>query len=304
MFDNGLTADPQCGTARATPLAGRAAIITGANRGLGEAIAAQFVRAGASVLLTARDADLLEQVRDSLATQAVLPEQKIHSIRADASSAADCAAVAERAQKVLPPLTVLVNNAGIYGPIGHLEANDWDHWVQAIQINLLGTALMCRAVIPLLRAQRYGKIINLSGGGATAPLPRFSAYATSKAAVVRLTETLAEELREDGIDVNAIAPGALNTRLLDEVLAAGPDKVGKAFYERSMKQREEGGAGLEKGAALTVFLASAASDGITGRLLAAVWDDWQSLPEKKSQLAGSDVFTLRRIVPKDRGLSW
>src|SRR5205807_6845166 len=126
-------------------------------------------------------------------------------------------------------------------------------------VNLLGTALMTRAVLPLLRAQGYGKIINLSGGGATAPLPRFSAYAASKAAVVRLTETLACELKDDHIDINAIAPGALNTRLLDDVLTAGPDKVGQDFYDRSVKQHEQGGASLARGAALATYLASAES---------------------------------------------
>ena len=111
-------------------------------------------------------------------------------------------------------------------------------------------------------------------------------------------------LRDDHIDVNAIAPGALNTRLLDEVLAAGPEKVGRDFYDRSIKQHDQGGAPLEKGAALMTFLASAASDGITGRLLSALWDDWASLPEKRDQLAKSDIYTLRRIVPEDRGLKW
>jgi 3-oxoacyl-[acyl-carrier protein] reductase len=304
MFDHGLATTPQNGTATATPLAGRSAIITGANRGLGQAIAAQFVRAGASVLLTARDGDLLEQVRSELTAHATLPGQKVHGLKADVARPEDCAAVVERAQKVMAPLTILVNNAGIYGPIGRFEEVDWAQWVEALQINLFGTALMCRAAIPLLRAQGYGKIINLSGGGATAPLPRFTAYGTSKVAVVRLTETLAEELRDSRIDVNAIAPGALNTRLLDEVLAAGPEKTGKGFYEKALKQRDDGGAPLDKGAALCVFLASAASDGISGRLLAAVWDDWQNLPDKCSELAKSDVFTLRRIVPKDRGLSW
>ena len=123
---------------------------------------------------------------------------------------------------ILPGLDILVNNAGVYGPMGPIEENDWEAWVRAIQINLFGTVLMSRAVIPIFRGQNYGKIINLSGGGATAPLPRMSSYAASKAAVVRLTETLAEELRDAHVDVNAIAPGALNTRLLDEVLAAGP----------------------------------------------------------------------------------
>src|SRR5262249_1690260 len=264
MYDHGLTTTPQSETATAMPLAGRSAIITGANRGLGQAIAEQFVRAGASVLLTARDAELLEQVRCNLASQATLPEQKVHGMKADVSRPEDCAAVVEQAQKQMAPLTILVNNAGIYGPIGRFEDVDWEQWVEAIQINLLGTALMCKAAIPLLRAQGYGKIINLSGGGATAPLPRFTAYGASKVAVVRLTETLAEELRDSHIDVNAIAPGALNTRLLDEVLAAGPEKTGKGFYDKAIKQRDEGGAPLDKGAALSVFLASPASDGISG----------------------------------------
>src|SRR5205807_9086203 len=103
----------------------------------------------------------------------------------------------------------------------------------------------------------YDTLRNLSGGGATAPLPRISAYAASKAAVVRLTETLARERRDVRVDMNAIAPGPLNTRLLDEVLAAGPDRVGKDFYEKSLKQGDTGGAPLDRGAALAAFLASA-----------------------------------------------
>jgi 3-oxoacyl-[acyl-carrier protein] reductase len=135
-------------------------------------------------------------------------------------------------------------------------------------------------------------------------MPRFTAYASSKAAVVRFSESLAQEVRGQGIDVNTIAPGALNTRLLDEVLAAGPDKVGRDFFAKSVKQRESGGAPLDKGAALCVFLASAASDGITGRLLSAVWDDWANLPQRREELDQTDIFTLRRVVPEDRREQW
>lgn len=285
-------------------LAGRSAIITGANQGLGRAIAESFVRAGASVLLTARGEDLLLQVKQELAPLVTQAGQQVHVMRGDVADAASCAAVGKRARELFPELTALVNNAGVYGPMGPLEEIDLNAWEEAIRINLIGTVLMCREVIPVMRARGYGKIINLSGGGATAPLPRISAYAASKAAVVRLTETLAEELKDARVDVNAIAPGALNTRLLDEVLAAGPEKVGKTFYERSIKQSAEGGVPLEKGAALAVFLASAASDGITGRLLSAQWDDWANLPAQRDQLAKNDVYTLRRIVPQDRGLQW
>src|SRR5262249_9166542 len=150
-----------------------------------------------------------------------------------------------------------------------------------------GIVLPCRAVIPHFKRRGYGKIINLFGGGATALLFRLSVYAASKAAVVRFTETLAEELRFDHVDVNAIAPGALNTRLLDQVLASGPEKVGEDFYEKSLKQSREGGTSLTKGAELCVFLASFVSDGLTGKLLSAVWDPWKDLPEKLPALSKS-----------------
>ena len=284
-------------------LRGRSAIITGANQGLGQAIAARFVESGASALLVARGAERLRQVTEGLQQQA-RPGQIVAYHAGDVSRPEDCQAIVRKARETLPALTILVNNAGVYGPIGRIEDNDWDEWMRAMQVNLFGTVLMCRAVLPHLRAQGYGKIINLSGGGATAPLPRFSAYAASKAAVVRFTETLAEEVRDAHIDVNSIAPGALNTRLLDQVLEAGPERAGQGFYERSLKQREQGGAPLDKGAALAAFLASEASDGITGRLLSAVWDNWTELPARQQHLAKSDIYTLRRIVPEDRGQKW
>lgn len=283
-------------------LAGRSAIVTGASQGLGRAIAGRLLDAGASVLIVARGEKLLERTRRELRPLASRPHQRLASLAADVSQPESCAAIVARASTELPPeLTVLVNNAGVYGPIGLSEDVAWEAWEEAIRINLFGTVLMCRAVIPHLRRRGYGKIINLSGGGATNPLPRFSSYAASKAAVVRFTETLAHELRDARIDVNAIAPGALNTRLLDEVLAAGSVKAGTESYERAVRQRDEGGAPLEKGAALAAFLASAESDGITGRLLSAVWDDWAALPTSRERLAQSDVFTLRRITPQDRG---
>jgi len=198
---------------------------------------------------------------------------------------------------------VLVNNAGVYGPKGPIEATDWQDWVRAIEVNLLGSVLAARALIPQFRRVGWGKIIQLSGGGATAPLRGLSAYAASKAAVVRFAETMALELAGDHIDVNSLAPGALNTRMLDEVLAAGPERVGEDFYARAVAQRESGGTPLERGAALAVWLASAASDGITGKLLSAVWDPWEALPEHRADL-DSDVYTLRRVVPADRGFDW
>ena len=284
-------------------LDGRAAIITGASQGLGLAIARAYVMAGAGVLLCARDAARLERAREEV-TGLAGSGQKVVAQVADISVPADVTRLVATALDVFPRLHALVSNAGVYGPIGPVEEVAWEDWVQAIQINLLGSVLACRAVLPHFRYHRYGKIVQLSGGGATNPLPRISAYAASKAAIVRFVETLAEEVGEDRIDVNAIAPGPLNTRLLDQVLAAGPGGVGQAFYDRALAQKSQGGASLERGAELAVFLGSAASDGIRGRLLSAVWDPWETLPDRLEDLRRTDVYTLRRIVPKDRALNW
>lgn len=284
-------------------LDGRAAIITGANQGLGLAIAQAYVMAGADVLICARHEAPLERAQREL-NRFAKSGRKVERQVADVSKPADVDRLVAKALQTFPGLNILVNNAGIYGPKGRIEEVDWAEWVKAVEINLFGSILMCRAILPHLKAQGYGKIVQLSGGGATNPLPGISAYAASKAAVVRFTETLAEEVRDDHIDVNAVAPGALNTRLLDEVLAAGPEKVGQGFYERAVKQKAEGGTPLEKGARLAVFLGSAASDGITGKLLSALWDPWEGLAEHLKDLRQTDVYTLRRIVPKDRGLDW
>ena len=285
------------------PLSGRYAIITGANQGLGLAIAQAYATAGASVLLCARDENKLKQAQQAVSLLAS-PGQKVEIQTADVSKEDEVDHLVKYAFTIFPRLDILVNNAGVYGPKGKIEDVDWAEWVKVIEINLFGSILMCRALLPHFRKNQYGKIIQLSGGGATNPLPYLSAYAASKAAVVRFIETLAGEVLEDHIDINAIAPGALNTRLLDEVLEAGPEKVGARFYERSLKQKTEGGAPLEKGADLAVFLASAASDGITAKLISAVWDPWQLLPEHLEELQKTDIYTLRRILPKERGMDW
>jgi 3-oxoacyl-[acyl-carrier protein] reductase len=279
-------------------LLGKNAVITGASQGLGKEIACRFLAEGASVAICARDAQLLEVTRAELAAT----KARIVARPCDVSSESEVNALVQFAEEALGPIDILVNNAGIYGPKGAIESVDWREWTRTIEINLYGVLLPCRALIPHFK-RAGGKIVILSGGGATAPLPFISAYAASKVAVVRIMETLAEELREYAIDVNAIAPGALNTRLLDETINAGPEKVGDEFYRRALKQRESGGVPLDKGARLAVYLASAQSNGITGKLISAQWDPWETLHHHLADLQ-SEIYTLRRIVPEDRGKSW
>jgi 3-oxoacyl-[acyl-carrier protein] reductase len=276
-------------------------IVTGASRGLGEAIAHRFAREGAHLVLAARDTARLADVERDALGLAPYPDQHVIAQQTDVSCRTDVDRLLTRALGITGRVDVLVCCAGVYGPMGVVEDLNWDEWVTAVEVNLFGTVLCCRAVLPAMRAQHRGKIVVISGGGATKPLPRLSAYAASKAAVVRFAETLAVETKDAGIDINSVAPGALNTRLLEQVLEAGPDRVGQDFYQGALRQSESGGTPLETPAELVAFLASSASDGITGRLFSAVWDEWQSLPERRAQLAASDVYTLRRIIPEDRG---
>lgn len=284
-------------------LAGKRTLITGANQGFGYAVAERFVKEKARVFLCARDAGRLQEAGLRLQQQA-LSGENVCWTRADVAVPEDVERMVREAMTAFGGLDALVCNAGIYGPKGRIEDVDWGEWLLALNINLCGAILCCRAVVPHFRAQRRGKIILMSGGGATKPMPFMSAYAASKAALVRFGETLAEEVKNSGVDVNIVAPGALNTRMLEEVLDAGPERVGRTFYEQSVKQKQSGGTSLEKGASLCAWLASEESDGVTGRLISAVWDRWQDLPRHREELATSDIYTLRRIVPEDRGKDW
>lgn len=284
-------------------LTGHCAIVSGASQGLGYEVAKQFVQQGADVMICARNAESLYKAQQELLLLAN-QHSKVMAMPTDVSKLAQVEALVAATLAETGRVDVLVANAGIYGTKGPIEEIDWDEWSDAIDINLKGTVIQCRAVIPHFKQKRSGKIIILSGGGATKPMPFLSAYAASKAAVVRFAETLAEEVSSFNIAVNTVAPGALNTRLLDEILLAGPDKVGKEFYEASLKQQQKGGTSLEVGASLCAFLASAESEGITGKLISAVWDPWKKFPNYLKELASSDIYTLRRIVPTDRGQNW
>jgi NAD(P)-dependent dehydrogenase (short-subunit alcohol dehydrogenase family) len=236
--------------------------------------------------------------------KSVKGDNRVIGVACDVASKEQVARFIEQTHHEFGDIQVLVNNAGILGPMGRTEDIDADEWRSTLEVNLFGTLFCSQELIPHFKSRSYGKIINLSGGGATSPRPFFSAYAASKAAVVRLTENLSEELKEFKIDVNAIAPGALPTRMMEQVLEAGAERAGEAGYKDAVKQQTGGGSSPERAAQLCVYLASAESDGITGRLISAPWDPWETLHHRKAELIRSDIYTLRRIIPEDRGKEW
>ncbi len=277
----------------------KTALITGASRGLGETFTRHFWEAGYSLHLLARNRGALENIRSSL------PPRTGQVCTVHTCDLGDNNQVRDFAKEVTAAgVNTLVNNAAIQGPIGPLCENDMLAWEQTMRVNLLSPVEICRALIPGMKAGNDGSIINISGGGATGPRGNFSAYSAAKAALVRFSETLAEEVRGFGIRVNCIAPGAMKTAMLAEVLERGSSASGQKEYEIAQRVFAEGGASMDVAAELAVFLASEAASGITGKLISAVWDKWADWPAHIGELEKSDVYTLRRITGRDRGFTW
>ncbi len=199
----------------------------------------------------------------------------------------------------------LICCAGIQEPIGPAMEIDPLAWRKNIAVNLDGTFFPIRALHALLKKSAgRGKVICFSGGGATAPRANFAAYGVAKTGVVRLVETLAAEWRGEPRDINAIAPGAIFTRMTEQVLASGEALAGAGEFSSAEKLSRDNDAKLERVLGLVEFLLSPASDGISGRLISAPWDAWQDFPARRAELMESDIYTLRRILPADREKKW
>ena len=271
-------------------------VITGSSSGIGRALTEHLLARGHQVLGLARSR------QDDLVGSY---PANFRAAQGDVAIWSDVERIAAGAAQVWPHVDGLVACAGVQGEIGRAVKADPARWSATIRTNLDGTYHAIRAFHALLsRAPGRAKIICLSGGGATKARANFSAYGVAKTGIVRLVETIAEEERDAPLDINAIAPGAINTRLTDEVIALGPELVGSSEYQAALKQKSTGGGSLAKAVGLVDWLLSSASDGVSGRLLSAPWDPWSSLDTRASELAKTDIYMLRRIVPEDRGVKW
>ena len=234
-----------------------------------------MARTGASLVLISQS----DQVFVTANKLKALTDAPLVAYQTDISSHTELKLVFDSIHEEFKRVDVLVNNAAIMGPTGPMMSNDIEEWARVLQVNILGTVNAIKFVLPGMKALNSGSIINFSGGGAASPSPNFSAYGTSKAAIVRLTETLSEELIGSSIRVNVIAPGANDTDMLACFIQAG----GKA---RTVVT-------LDKPVNLVLWLASDKSFGISGKFI-HVHDEYRTFTPDNVK---GELFTLRRIEP-------
>jgi NAD(P)-dependent dehydrogenase (short-subunit alcohol dehydrogenase family) len=262
-------------------------LVTGGGRGIGKRLAIGFARAGARVGVLARskaEIDLTHLEIEHNGGNAL-------RMRADVADLEQVMAAVDRMRVHLGPVHVLICAAGIQGPIGSFVETNARAWSDTISTNLLGVVNSCRAVLPQMVDRRSGKIIVLSGRGASSPRPNFSAYAAAKAAIVRFVETIAAEVRDHNVQINCMGPGAAYTNMTDEILRAG-ERAGWEETEEAHGVRMTGGVSADHQIQLAQFLASEQSNHITGRLI-HVNDDWKKLKHANIE---PDMYTLRRLT--------
>ena len=248
-------------------LAGKVALVTGGGRGIGRGIALELTRAGARVAVAARTREQVE---------ATAAEIDGVAIEADVSIRADVERMVARAEEELGPLDLLVNNAGIAlweESAWELEPEEWWH---VLEVNVLGVYLCCRAAIPGMIARGGGRIVNVASGAAYLPGSTSTAYAASKAAVHRFSETLATQLQPHGIPVFSISPGLVRTEL-----------IGDNFGDEAPWTPPELAPRLVRA------LASGRLDALAGRYLHAEHDDIDDVEARAAEIVAADLNAIR-----------
>lgn len=271
-------------------LAGQVGIVTGAARGLGRAFALGLGQAGMSVAIADRREDELKETLQLLQSSG----GKGVAIAADVSDAQEVAALVKSAEQKFGPIDLLVNNAAVAGPAGPTWESDAQAWWHCQEVNLRGPFLCCHAILPGMIERKKGRIINVASAAGTVSVPYLSAYVTSKAALIRFTETLAFEVRPHGISVFAMHPGAVQTPMNEELLAKA-GKQWRPWLEYVFQQGQD--QTTEPGTNMVLFLASGKADSLSGRLF-MVPDDPADLVSRADEIRQKDLYALRLRHPK------
>lgn len=266
-------------------------IVTGGARGIGKFLTHALYEEGAKIVICSRNEQEVKRVCKDINNA---KDIRVFGIVADVSKVQDSKKIVDYAIKKFGRVDVLINNAGVIGEVNEFTKGSPLSWRKAVQVNLFGTVNMTHAVLHHMSSFKAGKIINFAGAGVGGKnlQKNVSSYVTSKFAIAGFTETVAQELSKDNIQINAISPGAINTMITDYMIGKGKKRTGEEMYHTLLKQKETGGDSLNNVSRLALYLCQKKSDYLTGRTLSAKWDTTSKLQEAKTN---NNVFKLRRI---------
>lgn len=264
-------------------------IVTGASSGIGAALVEALAAEGHMLFVCARRGHLIEKVTRGNTIARGRP--------CDVSDEKQVKAFAAWVRTLTPHVDALVNCAGSFGAIGPVETTDSAEWLDTLHVNVFGTYLMIKHVLPLLAGSSDPRVINFAGGGAFNAFPNYSAYACSKAAVVRLTECLAAELAPKGVAVNCVAPGFVATEAHRATLEAGAERAGQLHYRRTKAILAGGGVQMANVVECVRALLSPETRGLIGKTISANFDPWrtQAFRQRIRDISSSDLWTMRRL---------
>ncbi len=262
-------------------------VLTGSSSGIGQLIAERILREGNHVWGIARS-DQKNQFTDF--------GDLFESSICDVGNWEELEKISHTVETKWKSINAIIACAGIQGAIGKTLSLDPILWKNTVNSNLIGTFNTIRAFNFLFKDQdKRSKVICFSGGGGTQARPHFSAYGTAKTGIIRLVETIASEEVSRAMDINCIAPGSINTRLTDEVIAQGATQAGEREYATALEQKKNGGQSIDKAIDLILWLLSSKSDGVSGKILSAQWDNWGT--ENIDNLKKPELYKLRRTTP-------
>jgi NAD(P)-dependent dehydrogenase (short-subunit alcohol dehydrogenase family) len=239
------------------------ALVTGGGRGLGRAFAIALARNGMRVAVAARSADQLRETVQLIRAE----EGTALAVPADVTREKDVQQMIEAVTADLGPVDLLVNNAGSGGPFGPTWELDTGEWWRNVETNLKAPLLCCHAILPGMVQRKRGRIINVASGAGTRSIPYMSAYVTSKSALIRFTEVLADELKPHGISAFSIQPGTVRTAMAEQLLNSEAGERWLPWFKKIFDERKDDS--TQPGAELLLYLASGAADALSGRFFIA-----------------------------------
>ena len=272
-------------------------VISGATGYLGSNLAKHYASNDENLFLIARDRKKLQKLRKSLL--------RSHNVQIE-TKAIDFAkpSAYSKLNKIRKDLNVFaaIHTVGAQAPIGSLINQSPKLFRKSTEINFISAFLFTKFCVSRMDKEARTSLVFFSGGGATFPRPDFGSYGSAKTALIRMIETLSIELNSYNISANVISPGALPSQMMKEIITK-KETVSDTELQAATETLHEGDLALQKVMNLVDFLLGDEAIQISGKLISAKWDAWQNWATHMDELRNSDVYTLRRITGKDRGLN-